>query len=136
MRVYGTINGVPYHSSTMPLAGRQLYLGVHKATREAAKVAIGDVLEVEVTRDTSPRVPVLPSELEAAFRSEPILGERFASLSFTRRRDLAGPIGEAKRPDTRARRLEDALRRLREIPPPVAGRTGTRTSDAPARPGG
>lgn len=136
MRVYGTVNGVPYHSNTMPLAGGRLYLGVHKATREAAKVAIGETLDVEVTRDTSPRELALPPTLEDAFRAEPLLGERFASLSFSRRRDLATPIADAKRPETRVRRLEEALRRLRESPPPVAGRTGTRMSDAPDRPGG
>ena len=75
---------------------------------------MGEPVEIELTRDTSPRVLALPEELEAAFEAEPALGERFASLSFSRRREMAEPIGEAKRPETRARRLEDALTRLRE----------------------
>ncbi len=112
MRVLGTVNGVAFRSSTMPYRGG-FYLGLHKATREAAGVAFGDPLEIEITRDDAPRVLELPPELEAAFRDDPALGERFASLSFSRRRELADPIGEAKRPETRARRLEDALTRLR-----------------------
>ena len=113
MRVSGTVNGVAFKSSTMPYRGA-FYLGVHKATREAAGIGFGEPIEIELTRDTSPRQLALPEELEAAFKLEPALGERFASLSFTRRREMADPIGEAKRPETRARRLEDALNRLRE----------------------
>src|SRR5207302_2303975 len=112
MRVYGTVNGVAFRSSTMPYRGG-FYLDLHSATREAAGIEFGDPIEIEITRDDSPRVLALPEELEAAFKAEPALGERFASLSFTRRRELAEPISEAKRPETRARRLEDALNRLR-----------------------
>jgi Bacteriocin-protection, YdeI or OmpD-Associated/Domain of unknown function (DUF1905) len=113
MGVFGTLNGVEFRSSTMPYRGA-FYLGVHKAVREAAGLEFGDAVEIEITRDDSPRVLDLPPELEAAFRAEPALGERFASLAFTRRRELAEPIAEAKRAETRERRLQDALSRLRE----------------------
>ena len=112
MRVFGTVNGFGFRSSTMPYRGG-FFLGLHKATREAAGIEFGDPLEIEISRDDSPRVLALPEELETAFMAEPTLGERFASLSFSRRRELAEPIIEAKRPETRARRLEDALNRLR-----------------------
>jgi hypothetical protein len=55
MRVTGTLNGAAFNSSTMPNRGA-FYLGVHKATREAAGAAIGDEVEIELTRDDSPRV--------------------------------------------------------------------------------
>lgn len=113
MRVVGTVNGVPYQSSTMPYGGRGLFMGVHKATREATGAAIGDRVEVVVQRDERPRVLDIPPELEAAFVAEPALRDRFEALSFSRRRDIAGPISEAKRPETRAARLERALATLR-----------------------
>ena len=113
MRVFGTLNGVQYRSSTMPYGGRGLFMGVHKATRQAAGVEIGDVLEIEITRDDSPRTLELAPELEAAFAADPDLRARFDALSFSRRRDLAAPIAEAKRPETRASRLQGALSRLR-----------------------
>ena len=112
MRVTGTLNGHPIRTSTMPYRGGY-YVGLHKAAREAAGVQIGDEVDLELTRDDSPRVLQLPSELEAAFAAEPALRERFESLSFSRRRDLAGPISEAKKPETRAARLERALAALR-----------------------
>jgi hypothetical protein len=114
MRVFGTVNGVDYRSSTMPYRGG-FYLGVHKATREAAGVEVGDEVEVTVTRDDSPRVLVLPPDLEAALAAEPDLRERFDTLSFSRRRELVDPIAEAKKQETRERRIEAALARLREL---------------------
>jgi hypothetical protein len=114
MRVLGTVNGVAYQSSTMPMGEGRLCMGVHKATRQAAGVDFGDQVRVEIARDDSPRVLDVPSELEGAFQAEPALRQRFDTLSFSRRRDLAGPISEAKKPETRAARLEKALAALRE----------------------
>jgi hypothetical protein len=112
MRVIGSLNGMSIRTSTMPYRGA-LYVGVHKAAREAAGVEIGDEVELELTRDDSPRVLDIPPELEAALAAEPALRERFDALSFSRRRDLVGPISEAKKPETRAARLEKALDALR-----------------------
>jgi hypothetical protein len=108
MRVTGTLNGMPIRTSTMPYRGA-FYVGLHKAAREAAGVMIGDEVELELTRDDSPRVLELPPELEAALAAEPALRERFDGLSFSRRRDLASQISEAKKPETRAARVEKAL---------------------------
>jgi len=113
MRVFGTLNGVEYRSSTMPYGGRGLFMGVHKATRQATGVDFGDLVQVEITRDDSPRTLELAPELDAAFAAEPELRARFDALSFSRRRDLAAPIAQAKRPETRASRLDAALARLR-----------------------
>lgn len=115
MRVIGSINSIPYQSSTMPYGGRGLFMGVHKATQAAAGIALGDLLDVEISRDDRPRVLELPPELESAFTADPALRERFESLAFTRRKELAVPIGAAKLPAARASRLEKALRYLREL---------------------
>ena len=112
-RVVGTFNGVPLNSSTFPYEGEGLWLGIHKATREAAGVAFGDEVTLEIARDDAPRVVEPPRELEAAFAAEPTLRARFDALSFTRRRELAESISRAKRPETRAARLRKALAVLR-----------------------
>lgn len=115
MRVIGTVNGIPYRSSTMPYGGRGLFMGVHKATREAAGVSIGESVEIVVARDERPRMLEIPPELAAALAAEPTLRARFDALSFSRRRDLAGPISDAKRPETRASRLAKAIETLRAL---------------------
>ena len=113
MRAVGTVNGVPYQSSTMPYGGRGLFLGVHKATREAAGVLPGERVDVVVSRDDRPRVLEIPPELSAALAADPAAQAAFDRLSFTNRKEMATSVAEAKRPDTRDRRLAAALARLR-----------------------
>jgi hypothetical protein len=115
MRVVGTVNGVPYKSSTMPYRGA-FYVGVHKATREAAELAIGDELTVEIALDESPRVLELAPELAEALAADSQLRARFEALSFSRRRELADPIRDAVKPETRAARLAKAISQMRERP--------------------
>jgi hypothetical protein len=114
MRMVGSLNGVPMKTSTMPYRGA-FYVGLHKAVREEAGVEIGDEVEIELTRDDSPRVLELAPELEAALAADPDLRARFDGLSFSRRRELADPIREAVKPETRAARLEKALVALRAL---------------------
>jgi hypothetical protein len=114
MRVTGTLNGNPYTSNIFPYQ-RKAYLGVHKATREAAGVAVGEEADFEISRDDRPRTVALAPELEAALAGEPELRARFEALSVSRRRELADPVAEARRPETRAARVDKALTRLREL---------------------
>jgi bifunctional DNA-binding transcriptional regulator/antitoxin component of YhaV-PrlF toxin-antitoxin module len=115
MRVFGTLNGEPFKTSTYPWQGRQLWVGLPKQAREAVGVGLGDEVEIEITRDDAPRVLELAPELEAALNAEPDLRSRFEALSFSRRRELADPVADARRPETRAARVDRALARLRAM---------------------
>lgn len=115
MRVVGSLNGIAFKSSTYPWKGTGLYLGLHKATRQQAGVSVGDEVEIEVARDDRPRVLELAPELEQALEARPGLRARFDALSFSRRRELADPVSDAVRPETRSARVEKALDRLREL---------------------
>jgi hypothetical protein len=115
MRVVGSLNGIAFKSNTYPWKGIGLYLGLHKATRQQAGVSVGDEVEIEVARDDRPRVLELAPELEQALDTEPDLRARFDALSFSRRRELADPVSDAVRPETRAARVEKAVARLREL---------------------
>ena len=113
VRVAGTLNGVEFESNTMPAGHGEACLGVHKATREAAGVEFGDVVRIELERDDRPRQVELPPELAEALAGEPELKAEFDKLAFTHRREYAQWIGEAKRPETRQKRVGEALQRLR-----------------------
>ena len=52
--VHGELNGVSFRSNLVKMTGR-LYLGVHKATIEAAGVTVGDRVTVSMDLDTEPR---------------------------------------------------------------------------------
>ncbi|MEA2672437.1 MAG: hypothetical protein QOG45_2657 [Chloroflexota bacterium] len=113
LRVRGTLNGVGFRSSTMPAGGGAACLGVHRATREAAGAAFGETVVVEIEVDDGSREVELPAELAAALASEPALRAAFEALAPSRRRELASSVAEARREDTRARRVVRIIEQLR-----------------------
>lgn len=114
-RVFGWLNGIAFTTATFPYKGEGLYVGVPKAARVEAGVGVGDEADFELMLDETPRKVTLAPELQAAFNAEPELKKRFDALSFSRQRLLADPVSEAKRPETRAARVEKAVAALREL---------------------
>jgi hypothetical protein len=112
-RVTGTLDGVPFESSTMPMGQGRVCLGVHKATRESAGVAIGDEVEVRLERDNRPREVAVPDDLAAALAGDAEAEAAFEGLAFTHRREYVEWITSAKRDETRARRINETLVRVR-----------------------
>ena len=111
-RVRGTVNGVDYRSSLMKYSG-VFHMGVHKATLAAAGAGHGDEVTVEIERDPEP-LPTdrVPPELSRALRKNKAAAESFAALAPSRRREYVGFIMEAKKPETRARRVEKTVATL------------------------
>src|SRR5215211_1099002 len=62
--VRGTINGHPFRSTVAVYGGRS-FLPVRKALREAAGVAAGDALVIELEADDQPRTVDPPPDLAA-----------------------------------------------------------------------
>jgi hypothetical protein len=106
--ICATFNGVEYRGSTMPMGDGTFCVGLTRAVREQAGVDIGDAVHVVVVRDRSERTVEMPPDLaEALVRAE--LTETFDRLAFTHRKEYARWILEAKRPETRLRRIAKAL---------------------------
>ena len=103
MRV--TIGGFTFQTTVAVYGGRAI-IGVNKANREAAGVEAGERVPVEVELDTEPREVEVPPELAEALEPEPELRAFFDGLSYTHRREYAEWIAEAKRDETRRRRVE------------------------------
>jgi Bacteriocin-protection, YdeI or OmpD-Associated/Domain of unknown function (DUF1905) len=112
MRMDAKLNGIAFKTSTMPYRGG-FYVGVHKAVREQAGVVFGDEVDIELTRDESPRTFEMAPELDAALATEPGLRARFDALSYTNRKEMSESIRTAVKPETRAARLEKAVAQLR-----------------------
>jgi hypothetical protein len=87
-------------------------IGLSKAVRAQLGVEIGDEVDATVALDTAEREVDLPAELAAALDAEPALRAAFDALSYTRRKELARGVAEAKRPETRERRIAAALGEL------------------------
>ncbi|HYO90538.1 MAG TPA: YdeI/OmpD-associated family protein [Pyrinomonadaceae bacterium] len=111
--VTGTINGYAFRSSIFPIGDGTHYMAVNKAVREGAKVAAGDRVKIVMEADDAPRLVSVPPDLDKALAKSKAARTRFDKLSYTHRKEYAQWIESAKRPDTRARRIEVVLARLR-----------------------
>ena len=111
--VRGTINGHPFRSTVAVYGGRS-YLPVNKALRDAAGVAAGDAVVVELEADDQPRTVDPPPDLAGALAADPEARAAFDGLSFTHQREYAQWVAEAKRQATRRRRVEQAVQMLRD----------------------
>jgi Bacteriocin-protection, YdeI or OmpD-Associated/Domain of unknown function (DUF1905) len=108
-----TINGHTYRSTVAPMGGRFL-VGVSAENRASASVAAGDELDVELTLDTEPREVTVPDDLAAALGRDPDAKRFFDGLSHSRRQWFAQWVGQAKKAETRERRVAEAVTMLRE----------------------
>ena len=80
--------------------------------REAAGVAAGDDVTVDIENDTAPREVVLPADLAAAM--DDAARTAYDGLSYTHRKEWVRWVEEAKKPETRATRIEKTVAGLRE----------------------
>lgn len=111
--VHVTLNGYTYRSTVAVMGGRFM-IGVSAAVREAAKVAGGDVLTVEIVLDEAPREVAVPPDLRKAFAADPKAKQRFDQLSYSKKRLHTAPIENAKTEETRARNVAKAMKALAE----------------------
>ncbi len=108
-----TINGHTYRSTIAPMSGA-FYLPVSAEVREAARVAAGDEIDVDVELDIAPREVAVPPDFQAALDADVAAKTAFERLSYSNKRQHTLAIDGAKTPETRQRRIEKAISTLRE----------------------
>lgn len=111
--VQATINGYTWRTTVMRMGGEFL-VGLNKAVREAAGVQAGDTVEAMIELDSAPREVEIPEALASALANAPEALAAFEALSFTHRKEYARAVAEAKRPETRDRRIAQTLEQLRK----------------------
>jgi hypothetical protein len=112
-KIQAVIAGQPYRGSLMPMGDGTYCLGVLKSIQEAAGVSFGDTVNVTLELDTAPRVVEPPPDLARAIAGDNKMAASWEKLSFTNKKEMALSLTEAKKPETRERRLAAALAKLR-----------------------
>ena len=110
--VRGTINGFLYRSSIFPMGGGKFYMVVNKEMREGAKAKAGDLLDFVMERDDAPRTIETPPDFAKALKADKAAQAAWERLSFSHKREYVGAIVEAKKPETRERRIAGAIEML------------------------
>jgi hypothetical protein len=104
-----TLNGYTYRS-TIASMGSGPCLPLRKSNREAAGLEGGETISVTLELDTEKREVRPPADLVRALRATPQAWERWSELSYSHQREHVDAIAEAKRPETRDRRIQGAVR--------------------------
>jgi hypothetical protein len=112
-KVLVTINGYTYRNSVAPMGGVYM-VGVSADVREAAGVAGGDQVDVDIELDTAPRVVTVPVDFAAALGAEPEARRTFDSLSYSNQNWHVLQVEGAKTDETRQRRIAKSVEALRE----------------------
>jgi hypothetical protein len=112
--IKGTINGFPIQSSLFPNGNGTHCLMVNKTMQQGAKVTTGDKVRVLLEQDTAPRVVAVPKDLQAALNKNKEAKKRFEKLPPSHKKEHVRHIDEAKKEETRQRRIEKTIDKLLE----------------------
>ena len=112
--VAATINGYTWRTTVVRMGGEFL-VGMNKEVRAGARAEAGDTVEVAIELDTAPREVEIPEELASALANAPEAMTAFEALSFTHRKEYARAVEDAKKPETRDRRVAQTIEKLRAM---------------------
>jgi hypothetical protein len=115
--VHGTMNGFSFRTSLLPNGDGTHDMPVNKEMQKGAQAGAEDTVTVVMKLDDQPRTVAVPDDLQAALQKNAKAEKAFAAHPYSKRKEFADWITEAKKPETRARRVEKAVELL------VAGKT-------------
>lgn len=108
-----TINGYTYRSTVASMGGRFM-VGVNAQNREAAGVAGGDTIDVQIELDTAPREVAVPPDFAKALKKDAKAKTTFDALSNSNQGWHVQSIEGAKTEETRQRRIAKSIAALHE----------------------
>src|SRR2546421_4324945 len=110
--VVATVNDHTWRTTVTRMRGEFL-VGLNRAVRQEAGVEAGDTVAVKLVLDTAPREVEVPEALANALAEDSAARAAFDRLAYTHRKEYARWIDDAKREQTRQRRVTEALEMLR-----------------------
>ncbi|MDO5522176.1 MAG: YdeI/OmpD-associated family protein, partial [bacterium] len=113
VKVKATFDGYPYRGSIVRMGLPCYIIGITKEVRTAIGKTFGEMISVTIEKDEEERVLELPSELEKAIQEDEIIKRFWESLSFSVKKKYCSSILSAKKEETRKKRLDTALEKLK-----------------------
>src|SRR5260221_14055525 len=110
-----TLNGYTYRSTIAAMGGPPC-IPLRRSNREAAGLEGGETLQVRLELDTETRAVKPPPDFVSALKAAPPAWHRWRELSYSNQREYSEAIEGAKKPETRTRRIEAAVRAIRARP--------------------
>ena len=114
-----TLNGYTFRTTIVAMGGPTC-IGLRTSHREAAGLEGGETIEVRLDLDDQPRVVTPPADLVKALKAAPPAWDRWRELSYTHQREHAEAVEDAKKPETRVRRIAKAVETMVAMKPKKA----------------
>ena len=111
--INATFDGVPYAGSLIKYGNPLHMLGMLKGICVQIGKGPGDTVEVVLLKDEALRTVEVPAQFENLLKRQGLLPV-FEKLSYTHRKEYCRWITEAKKEETRTRRLEKAIEMLKK----------------------
>ena len=109
----GKKKGDPYTFRwTVSVNDGKSFIGIRRSHREAAGLDTGQEVSITVSLDDQPREVEPPPDLAALLKKNKAALAAWEALSFTNKKEHAEALLGAKKPETRARRLEKTMQML------------------------
>jgi hypothetical protein len=109
--IHATFDCIAYTGSLIRYDAPQHMLGILKAIREQLGKNPGGTVDVVLWKDEAVRTVEVPADFAALLKKEE-LQATFDQLSYTHRKEYCRWITEAKKEETRARRLAKSVEML------------------------
>lgn len=110
VKVKALLNGIEYRGSIVRMGTPCHILGIPKAIRDKMGVVFGDMIEVELEKDTEEKIIILPDDLKKQLSEKALLA--FQSLSYSQQKKHILSIENAKQDSTRMKRIEAVVAKM------------------------
>lgn len=110
--VDGSLEGQPFQATLEPDGQGSHWLKVDKALREAAGVAVGDSVALEIAPVAEEPEPKVPADLRKALAANAAARATWGDITAVARRDWIHWITSGKKAETRGKRIDVACDKL------------------------
>lgn len=112
--IEGLLDGSGIRGTLVPAGDGRHLLYLNKEMRHGIGIEVGDLVELVLWRDESSREVELPEDVRTALDGAGVL-DRFLSWAPSHQREYLVAIEDAKRPETRRRRIESTIEQLNPL---------------------
>jgi hypothetical protein len=106
-----SVDGHVFRSTLAPMGGCHMMVFNMQMRAETGYKA-GDTIHIVMERDTEPRTIELPEDVENLLKADDSAYAVYQKYSYSHKKEIRDWINDAKKPETRARRIQLLLEKL------------------------
>lgn len=114
IKVKATINSTSFKTTLMPHGNGLHFMILNKEIRDKLKVTLGDQIEVKLEADTTSTEIIIPEDFQEVLYTNATANSFFEQLAPSHKKEYLAWISDAKKEETRQRRILQAVEKLKE----------------------